>query len=182
MTETFKNIMVKLFSIAFILLAAHSIKAQTMPPQVSTGTPLGQKLYFGGNFGAEFGRVTYVELSPLVGYKFSEKFSAGPGISYIYYRDRDYNYSTSVYGVRAFARFFVLENVFAHAEYEALNLGVPDLYGDLNRQWIGSFLVGGGYKQSVGASGGITMMILWNLNETYYSPYQNPVIRMGFIF
>jgi len=45
------------------------------------------KLTFGGNFGATFGTVTYVNLSPQVGYKVTERFIPGISATYIYYKD-----------------------------------------------------------------------------------------------
>ena len=43
-----------------------------------------------------------------------------------------------------------------------------------------SFLVGGGYRQQIGGNAAMNLMVLWNLNDTYDSPYTNPIIRIGF--
>jgi hypothetical protein len=40
--------------------------------------------------------------------------------------------------------------------------------------------VGGGIKQEIGVNSFLTLMLLYNLNETVNSPYSNPVIRVGF--
>ncbi|MBK9045856.1 MAG: hypothetical protein IPL74_03855 [Bacteroidetes bacterium] len=40
-------------------------------------------------------------------------------------------------------------------------------------------LVGGGYAQEIGANASLVLMLLWNLTEEQYSPYQNPIIRIG---
>jgi hypothetical protein len=112
------------------------------------------------------------------------------------------NYSTSVYGGRIFFRYYLrslfdnfLGNIFAHTEYEYLyyirpykfdpNGNILDPY--LNRFSLGkdiveinSLFVGGGYEQPVGGRAYIDIMILFNLNDTYNSPYSNPVFRIGF--
>jgi hypothetical protein len=46
--------------------------------------------------------------------------------------------------------------------------------------WFHDVLLGGGYRQWIGNKAFMTLMILWNVNEQLYSPYQNPVIRIGF--
>jgi hypothetical protein len=34
-----------------------------------------EKIFTGGNIGLNFGRITYIEASPIIGYSFIEKFS-----------------------------------------------------------------------------------------------------------
>jgi hypothetical protein len=61
------------------------------------------RIVVGGSLGAQFGNSTYVEVSPIVGYKVTDMFTAGVGFSYQYYKV-NYNvitiddYSMSVYG------------------------------------------------------------------------------------
>ena len=75
--------------------------------------------------------------------------------------------------------------IFAHVEYEALNLETeffdPSYYRHSTpRFWVNSVLVGGGYRQPIGEYSSINLMLLYNINETIDSPYKNPIIRMGF--
>ena len=35
-----------------------------------------QRLFFGGNFGLTFGNFTFINVSPVVGYRLTDKFSA----------------------------------------------------------------------------------------------------------
>jgi hypothetical protein len=123
-----------------------------------------------------------------------------------YYWDKNnpslkYNYSSSVYGGRIFLRYYLrsifdnfLGNLFAHAEYEYLYYTIPyvvDPYGKITdgfqtyskgRQGIdiNSIFVGGGYAQPLGSRAYLDIMVLFNLNDTYNSPYTNPVFRIGF--
>lgn len=125
-----------------------------------------------------------------------------------YYRDTKpnppqyLNYSESVYGGRLFFRYYLrslfdnfLGNIFAHTEYEYLYYVRPykyDLKGYIYDPYgnsyvpgkdaveINSIFVGGGYQQPVGGRAFIDIMVLFNLNDTYNSPYSNPVFRIGF--
>lgn len=149
---------------------------------IKSDFPDWKKLYFGGNVGAYFGTdITIVELSPLVGYKLTDEFSAGVGITYMYMKD--YFGPANIYGGRIFGRYNLFENVFAYAEYEALDIPFQPLYA-VNKEYrktIYSPMVGGGYSQSMGENAHFVIMGLWNLNQTLYSPYPNPIIRMGFV-
>ena len=149
---------------------------------------LRERLYFGGNFGLQLGSVTMIDLSPLVGYKFTEKFSAGVGITYKYFNDSRHNpsISTNIYGGSIFSRYFILDNVFAHAEFENTNLetkfDVLNMHPNQDRFWIQSVFIGAGYIQRFNENSGAYILLLWNLNESSNSIYQNPVIRVGFTF
>ena len=142
-------------------------------------------LYFGGGFGLQFGSMTLIEISPLAGYKITPKFSIGVSPTYKYYHYNNYygqglDLKTNVFGGSIFSRYFVFENIFAHVEYESLayNTEVPGF--TVTRQQYNSFFVGGGYNQRIGGKSAMYILVLWNLNDTQYSPYSNPVIRVGF--
>jgi len=142
-------------------------------------------LYFGGGFGLQFGYMTLIEVSPLVGYNVTPKFSIGISPTYKYYKYNDYygqnlDLKTNVWGGSIFSRYYLFENIFAHVEYESLlynsqTPGYPE-----TKQQFNSFFVGGGYNQRIGGNSGMYILVLWNLNDTPDSPYINPVIRVGF--
>jgi len=174
----------RLSILTLLILTVHITLAQELPR-----TPLKDRFYFGGNLGLQFGSATYIDISPLVGYKITEKLSAGVGATYIYYSIKEsaynYGYETSIYGGRVFGRYNFMENLFGHAETEILNMEVPAVISGTNqytlvRQNITSILAGGGYAQPIGERSALIMMLLWNFNEDQYSPYQNPIFRIGF--
>jgi hypothetical protein len=159
--------------------------APVSQPQ-GTGT-LREKLYLAGNMGLNlFGRVFFVEASPMVGYKITDKFSVGPGISYQYISTRNYSYSN--YGVKGFARFLFIPSIFAHVEHEVLNVPynlIPGTNGRLQvdkRVNVNSTFVGAGYRQQFSARAASDIMILFNLQQNELTPYSNPVLRVGFYF
>lgn len=142
-------------------------------------------LYFGGGLGLQFGTMTLIEISPLVGYNITPKFSVGLSPTYKYYKFKDYygqnlDLKTNVWGGSIFSRYYIFTNVFAHVEYESLlyNTQSPG-YAEMKQQY-NSFFVGGGYNQRIGENSGMYIMALWNLNDTPDSPYVNPIIRVGF--
>lgn len=143
------------------------------------------RLFFGGNLGLQFGTITIIDVSPLAGYKITDRLAAGIGITYQYYNDKRFTpaFSTSIYGGRVFSRFTVIENLFAHVEYEVLNYDAlfVDPYGYFNKDRVtaNNFYVGGGYRQSIGGKAALEILILYNLNESAQSLYQNPIMRMG---
>ncbi len=176
-----QNTISKLFvALLFALFVGNTVHAQ--PELDST-----KRWYFGGNLGAQFGSETFIEVSPLVGYRITENFSIGAGITYIYFSQQNpynpaYSYHSNIYGARLFAKEYLIKNFFAYGEEELLNLEEPNFNGDLVRTDVGSTLVGGGFSQSMGGNALSYLMILWNLNETPYSPYTSPIIRLGFTF
>jgi hypothetical protein len=168
-----------LFSLSLAVILSFSAFAQEEKPS------FGDRLFFGGNVGLQFGNTTYIDVSPIVGYKITEKFHAGIGATYIYFKYKDlyYKYETSIYGGNVFSRYFITENLFAHTAVELLNLEVPAPTSVSNdnfkREFITNVFVGGGYAQPIGSNVSLVLMILFNLTEEQYSPYQNPVISIG---
>ncbi len=152
------------------------------------GVPFKDRVYFGGGLGLQFGSVTYVEVSPIIGYRVTKKLNAGVGLKYIYWKYDDdflkYSYESSIYGGSVFSSYYFIPNLFGHVEFEMINLEVPANVSStgeykLKRDWIANTFVGGGYAQPLGGRSAIMIMLLWNLTEEQYTPYSNPVIRIG---
>ncbi|MBN1159053.1 MAG: hypothetical protein JXA61_06695 [Bacteroidales bacterium] len=161
--------------------------------------PFAQRLVFGGDIGLSFGTITYIKLAPVVGYRITDRLTAGLGPIYIFEKYKNYNLQTSTYGGKATLSFTIIRgsggsgvlgigDIVLHAENELIN--VEPLYVNPNpfyydfgeRLWIDNLLVGGGLSQTLGGSLGISMFILWDVTQNPYSPYNNPVIKFGFYF
>jgi hypothetical protein len=146
------------------------------------------RMDFGGIIGAQFGDVTYIEVSPIASYRVTEKFHAGLGLTYQYYNYNDpnpaYSYSSSAYGGSIFARYFIWRDLFGHVEYAPLYITnfvfPPTVMPDNSAPWAHDVFIGGGYRQWIGEKATVNLMLLFNVNETVYSPYSNPIIRIGF--
>jgi len=148
-------------------------------------TSFWENVFIGGSLGMQFGDLTFVDVSPLIGYHLTDQLAVGIGGTYIYYRYRDYygEYKTNIYGGRVFGRYYFIDELFGHAEYEILNLERPDdlNYNQLRRVDISNFFVGGGYRQWLGDRTALELLLLYNLTEEAYSPYVNPIVRVGFV-
>lgn len=185
-----------------IVLLSMCLSAEVLMAQETPATPGGvpapaipnpqpqsllNRLFFGGNLGLAFGSITFVNVSPIIGYRITETFGAGLGPSYSYYRDnrdRNFVFETNTYGGRVFAQQRITDQLLAYAEYELLNMEVPDLlFRKLVRTNISSLFVGGGYGTPLGnARSSAFVLVLFNVLESEYQVYQNPVIRGGFNF
>lgn len=139
--------------------------------------------FTGGNLGVQFGTVTMVDISPQGGYYIFENMSVGLGLTYQYISDRRFSATMHVIGGRVFTRLYLpfYNSIFAHGEYEYMtyNTNVFSLNGQ--KEWINlsNVLAGVGYRQRIYGRSAITLMVLWNFNETPHTLYSNPVIRAG---
>jgi hypothetical protein len=132
----------------------------------------------GGGLGATFGDLTYFEISPTVGYYLTDQLLAGVGATYIYYSDNIYKYKTNIYGGTIFTQYLFKDMpILAHAETNLMNYFSFDRQARINA--IGVFL-GGGLKQQIGDGRSyLSILILWDVNESKDSFYPNPIIRGG---
>jgi hypothetical protein len=153
-----------------------------------------RKLFTGGNIGLQFGTLTVIEVSPLLGYQFTKRFAAGIGGNYLfvngtvndpngyYYYDHE-----SIIGGRIFSRFSIIEQLFIHGEYEMINYKAT--FWDYStssykeqRVTVPGLLAGAGYSQMLGERSSWNILILFELLQNTYYPYANPIIRMNFNF
>ncbi len=205
----FRSLFVKTSFILFqIILFSSSIFAQ---PKEGFKLKK-ENTYLGGNLGLSLGtNSTYIDVSPHVGYYLSDQISIGIGATYKYSRGTlfNYNFGTGVimgkdrftgqyYGGQIFTRFHLpqdlpglLSGLFAHAEYEPLRYSytIEEFDGNnnsINKSdgtiFVNNVFIGAGLMQNVGVKSSSYIMVLWNLNETYESPYANPLFRVGFTF
>lgn len=143
--------------------------------------------FTGGNLGLQFGTYTAIDVSPILGYRFTENIAAGIGATYQYYRNGRYTpaNTTDIYGGRIFVRYYFLEKLFLHGEAELINFKKIDLVPGIGtlqneRIWENNLFLGGGYRQLMGEFTSMHISILYNFNQGPYSPFSNPQIRIGF--
>lgn len=148
------------------------------------GFKLSDRLFVGGNFWGNLGNGgrSFLEISPLLGYRITEKFAAGAGIVYQFYGSNTTSASnrTTVLGWRALARYDIFQNLFAQTEFERLNYKSGGLE-QVVRRWP----IGAGFQQRIGGGGAgrlrgtavIMRDLLWDENA---SPFDSPwIIRFG---
>lgn len=143
------------------------------------------KMVFGGSLGLQFGTQTIVDVSPMTAYRITKRlmFGVSPTYKYYSYLPLNYNrrYRSNVLGGGLFSRFYLMDQFYTHFEYEFLHYrsfdGSSIQYNDYK-----SILLGGGYMERLSGNSYFTISVLWNLNDTYNSIYNNPVIRFGYLF
>lgn len=181
--------------LTFIIIFAVSSPGTRLMAQNNSKPPLGQRLTYGGSFGLQFGTITNIEVSPLIGVWLLPRAVVVMGPTWQYYKD-PYN-RTSIYGGRAFGRFMFIQDLnefvplgiglgfYLHAEYEALSLD-SDFWNaslpDQTRFWEHNTLAGLGISQRIGMRSSFNISFLWSVTQSEYQIYNNPEIRIDFLF
>lgn len=152
----------------------------------SAQNKLADRIYFGGGFGfSANSNQTNVSVSPQVGYKVTDRYSAGIGILYQYVNDKQQDISINNYGWSIFNRFNVTEQFFAFAEFERL---LFENFLSLNperkeRLGYNSLLLGGGYSEQLSRNASFSITALYNVLYDVADdpqPYNSPlVLRAG---
>jgi hypothetical protein len=178
--------------VALLILAGTislSAQAQWGEEQMADKPSFADRMFFGGGLGLSFSSTyDYFSVSPIIGYRVSQKVATGLSIIYRY---NNYKYvtpsiSTNDYGVSPFIRYQFYGPLFLHAEYEYLNNEYITYSGEAVRKAFTSFMAGGGFFQPVGRKAGIYISALYNFSyknptSVYdYYPYSSPlVLRAG---
>jgi hypothetical protein len=181
--------------ILILLLPVLSCSLLSAQRQREEPPPLRERLFFGGNFGLQFGTVTDIQVSPVVGIWLLPRLAVAAGPDYRYYRYGDVR--TNIYGGKAYTEFVIIQNlnaiipiggntgIFFHLEEEILSLETEDWKNPpylTDRFSINTLLAGGGISQQLGRRSSMNFMVLWALNESIYDIYGTPEIRISFIF
>ena len=147
---------------------------------------LSDKIYFGGGGGLSVGsNQTNISVFPQVGYKITQNYSAGVGITYQYVRlGEPFNQSLSNYGWSIFNRYNITRQFFAYAEYERLNYEFFFTSTESTDRFSNDALfVGGGYSEAIGGRSAFNVMVLYNVlydEADVIQPYNSPwAVRAG---
>lgn len=170
-----------------IVLSAQRVKEQA--------PPIRERLFFGGYFGLQFGSITDIQVSPLVGLWLLPRVTIAAGPYFRYYKD--YYSETTMYGLKGYTQFYFIRDLnsviplgvhtglFLHLEDELLSLESefwPQYMGEGERFFLNSVLAGGGISQQIGVRSSINFMVLWSLSNSVYDLYGNPELRISFNF
>ena len=180
-----------------LLMASIPSMAQDIPGMEQAKReipPLRQRLIFGGNFGLQFGTVTYIEASPVIGVWLLPRLSVAAGPYYRFLKDPDG--STDIFGGRVYSRFYFvreLDNIiplgfnmglYLHSEYENLSLRSDWILTSYDRSRVNMnvVLAGVGVSQYTGPRGSINFSVLWGVKQTMFELNDSPEFRIGFTF
>ncbi|MFO1319433.1 MAG: hypothetical protein U1F52_07450 [Burkholderiales bacterium] len=172
------------------LLPHHALAALllSLPGLASAQLSIGSsadRLVFGGSVGASFGNVSYVQISPYVGYRVTDEFTAGMGLQYRYRSDDRFgrDLTTQDIGTSVFGRYQLPGPLFVQAELEYLSYQYYRANLTKARDGVWSLLAGGGLSQPLGANASAYALVMYNFSYNGYSqpaPYTSPwVVRFG---
>lgn len=205
----------KIFVLFFLYIAAQfSLQSQDffqddVNGDIKKKPKISKRFFTGGNMGFGISNTeSYIELSPILGYKVTKSFSAGIGVTYIYSKQKSYYsyggipyefaYKSSVYGGRVFVMQNIISNlseyiqigiekIFIYSEMEYLSYRPYEIKSNIpaqldKRVWIPGLYVGGGISQRLADRFAINIIVLWNVLQSDDFYQNNPVLRIGFQF
>lgn len=151
------------------------------------GVPFKERIVVGGGLGLQFGsQIDVISVSPMIGYRLTQKLMAGSSVTYRYTKYKYFNPSIKLtdYGVSPFVRYTIFNGFFLQAEYEHLSYEFPESATTTTRKGYNSFMAGGGFVQPIGDKAAFYLLALYNfsyqsVNPGEYSPYPNPLILRG---
>ncbi|ATL47337.1 hypothetical protein COR50_09225 [Chitinophaga caeni] len=188
--------MKRLLTLAIILLLATQVsKAQYYKTDTVQRKGFDKsRLIVGGMLGLGFGDYTNINISPMVGYRFSQWISAGINVNFQYAssKTRDWGtnnvldkYKYTVYGGGVWGRVHPFEFLYIHVqpEYNAIS-EKQTVYTNPRQVFTANYgapslLVGGGYMQAIGGNSYFTIGLLYDVLQDANSPYGSQPIYQG---
>lgn len=171
-----------LFVGIFVANAQYRAPQSTSSNRSNSSASFSDRIYFGGggSFNAQQNYIN-VGITPLVGYKITDEFSAGLQITYQFVKI----FETKIrnYGGGPFLRYNITEKFFGYTEYEYLNYGFIGSQA-IERLDFYSWFVGIGYSEPIGSKVSFNITALYNVlyGDGDNSPYASPfVFRAGIV-
>ena len=176
----------------FVLSVTHPVAGQNVRQEAP---PFRERLFFGGTLGLQFGTLTNIEVSPVVGFWLLPRLAVAGGPMFTYYKY--YDDETTMYGGKFYSQFVLLQDlnnvlpvgihtgIFLHLEDELLSLESADWQAppySSERFTVNTVFLGGGISQQLGRRSFMNIMVLWALQDSEYAIYDNPELRISFSF
>ncbi len=134
---------------------------------------------FGGGLNVGFSsNNTTVSVSPSAIYDFSDSFSSGVSVSYLYSKNKTYNSTLNVYGASIITLFEPFNQFQLSAEFEEMNIKINNGLNQ-NYYWNPALYFGGAYRTG-NISVGLRYDVLYKENKSIYSSAITPVFRIYF--
>ncbi len=177
--------------ISIALISAVNAQVTT----VNEKPPFKERIFYGGSLGLQFGTQTNIEVLPVVGLWVLPRVAVAAGPGFRFYRYQNVN--TSIYSVRGYIQLVpvrdinkmlplgVHTSIILQFEDEGLSLDSKYWHNvdrDPKRFWVNQIMAGPGISQQMGKKSSLNILILWTLNNNGYSIYNDPVLRISFVF
>jgi hypothetical protein len=181
-----------IYSILFVLLSLVAVNAKAQYLE-SEPKPL-QRIFYGGDLGLSFGTMTYIAVNPVIGYRITNRLSAGVGVNYAYAKSTFYNYQGSMYGGNVFSSYTLIKDlgkaipmyegcgILLYGEYNVMNISNYYDFPGTSIKYVDSPMLGLAFQTPIGSRSYALIMVLFNFNESSMSPYSNPVIKASVQF
>lgn len=174
----------------YLLIAlTFAIQAKTIGQESNTTDQnnknnLRNRWVVGGDLAASFGTVTYINLSPRVGYRINSKLTAGTGLVYNYLRDNRFKgFEFSNYGGLIFANYSIMPELMLVSEFQNLSVErYSEFSGQKMRVPVNVLFVGAAYRLQLGEKSFGYISLLYDVFEDINSPYSNPYLGGGLLF
>lgn len=144
-------------------------KPKKEEPEDKEKVPFSERLVYGGNLGLWFGSFNYVQLNPMVGYKLTDWWAAGPGFNYTYFGNSRAN--INYYGPSVWTRVRPLPGFYLHTEFSALKTNYYD-------KTVPIWLVGGGVVAR-GNFASLALFLMYDVIQDDNSPYYGSLLPSG---
>lgn len=165
--------------ILFLLLMLQSIFSwsQQTTDSLAVAETFWKNVHFGGGIQLAISNAyTTIGISPSGIYEFSDKFSAGIGVSYLYSKYKYDNVHYHVFGGSALALYNPLKEIQLSTEFEELsvNSNAVDSY------WVPAWYMGAAYSMGRHAAIGVRYDILYDEGRSIYDSPFTPFVRIYF--
>lgn len=156
---------------------------ESVPAPGSSGN-----VFYGGNINfSVWNQYYYIGIFPLIGYNFTEEFSAGTRVGYAYVSDGRLNptLNSSNYGAGAFLRYKIIPQLFVKAEFIYFSferaINITPLNYSAERYEVPMILLGAGYIQQVNRNLSVFAEISFDVLQDSNSPFESgyPFISLG---
>lgn len=151
------------------------------------------KLFVGGNFGLSFGDYTFINISPQLGYRFTDLFAAGIGINaqHVSFKEWDYygayKQKQTIFGLNVFGRVYPIRQIMLQAQPEVnyrfgklIYEGPPKQVTRSDAVIVPSLLLGGGAVLPSGR-GELLITVFYDVLQNKASPYgRRPIFNFGY--
>ena len=128
-----------------------------------------------------FGDYTSIDVSPQIGYRWNEFFSAGGGVSYNYHHSSN-RYDMNYLGINVFGRVNPVRYIALQIQPELKGSWGKSYGKKIDFRYVPTMLVGGGGVIPTG-TGSISVMFYYDVIQDEYSPYgKNWVCSVGYSF
>lgn len=177
------RLLVPILSSLLLLAPGARAEEDQRPPRTSSG-PRSGRFTYGGSVGFGFASGIFaVSLRGEVGYLVTDRLWTGVSGRFQYTVDDRYEGSDDFldYGGGAYARYFVVDRLFAATEWGWTSYEVRTVDSSSSRENLSSVLVGAGYGQPLGPRSALVVELLYDVTGNARGLYGTPwVTRLSF--